>query len=238
MTRKVSHFFTFLFLLFSFHQSCLLASDKDYNTQVIPLLSDIVKKHVQKFFDEDIIIKVTFNNRDLINNMNEDLDVINRIKDVNVNVENASFELKVEANKNNYINISGRFSSLLPVPVLKRNKKAGNIIEKEDIFFQYLEKKSTYFNENILTKSDQIIGKQLKFDVKANSFFRKSCLVLPKIVNSKSVVSVIFEEKNLKITTKGTVLDKGAVGEIIRVKIDKAIIKAIVLDKDTVVVVK
>jgi flagella basal body P-ring formation protein FlgA len=65
---------------------------------------------------------------------------------------------------------------------------------------------------------EDVIGKVLKKDVPMNTIVANQMLEEPVAVQRGEIVNVIAENKKLLIQSKGKMIDKGRVGDMVRVK--------------------
>jgi flagellar basal body P-ring formation protein FlgA len=96
--------------------------------------------------------------------------------------------------------------------VLKRDES----IKKEDIFI-----KETYMNgkgDEYPASITDLAGKILKRDLPANTILTYQMLEEPVAVQRGEVVNIVAENKKLLVLVKGKTIDKGRIGDTIRVK--------------------
>jgi flagella basal body P-ring formation protein FlgA len=100
--------------------------------------------------------------------------------------------------------------------VLKEAGKKDTILGKRDVFV-----KETYMNgrgAEYPASIEDVIGKVLKKDVPMNTIVANQMLEEPVAVQRGEIVNVIAENKKLLIQSKGKMIDKGRVGDMVRVK--------------------
>ncbi len=79
---------------------------------------------------------------------------------------------------------------------------------------------------------NQIIGQQTRRKLNINAVIQKNLLSKPKVISFGDDITLTAQGQGFKITRKGTSLDTGAVGDIIRVRIEQQqIIRAQVTSK-------
>jgi flagella basal body P-ring formation protein FlgA len=101
------------------------------------------------------------------------------------------------------------------VYVLTNSGKKGEVLRAESVTT-----KETHFNEKpgYPSKLDDIAGRILKKDVASGTVITYSMLEEPIVIQKGEVVNIIAENKRLLVRTKGKAMEKGKVGDSIRVK--------------------
>lgn len=112
--------------------------------------------------------------------------------------------------------LSGMFSVLVKVPVLKTAGHKGQVIKEQDI--QLLQVPERTLKYNSITDHKSLVGKELKNNYPANKQLFSKDLRNAQIIKKGAVVAMHFAKRNLHIETKGTALEDGGLGDHIRVK--------------------
>jgi flagella basal body P-ring formation protein FlgA len=102
------------------------------------------------------------------------------------------------------------------VYILTHSGKKSEVLRAESVTA-----KETHFNEKkpgYPSKLDDIVGRTLKKDVAAGTVITYSMLDDPVIIQKGEVVNIVAENKKLLVRTKGKALEKGRMGDSIRVK--------------------
>jgi flagella basal body P-ring formation protein FlgA len=100
--------------------------------------------------------------------------------------------------------------------VLHQGGKKGDTVDLHDITV-----KDTYLSggSNLYPASrDDVIGKKLKKDLPAGTVLTSQTLDAPVLLERGEIVTIMAESKRLLVQTKGQALEKGRLGDIIRVK--------------------
>jgi flagella basal body P-ring formation protein FlgA len=100
--------------------------------------------------------------------------------------------------------------------VLKMAGKKDEAIKKGDILI-----KETYMNGKGVeypTSLEDLAGKILKRDVPANTIITYQMLAEPVAVQRGEIVNIVAENKKLLLLLKGKMIDKGRLGDMVRVK--------------------
>jgi flagella basal body P-ring formation protein FlgA len=125
---------------------------------------------------------------------------------------------------------------LSEVVIAKRPLPRNRIISIDDIDF--VEMDITELPFNILTSSEDVVGKRTKGTINSKTVLRSDLLELPPVVRRGDVVTIIAESGCLKISARGKIKKDGHVGEVLKVEnLDsKKAIYAKVVDSETVTV--
>ena len=94
--------------------------------------------------------------------------------------------------------------------------KKDEAIKKGDIFI-----KETYMNgkgDEYPASLEDLTGKVLKRDVPANTIITYQMLEEPVAVQRGEIVNIVAENKKLLVLVKGKMIDKGRIGDTVRVK--------------------
>ncbi len=111
--------------------------------------------------------------------------------------------------------LTGRVFRMTEVPVLVRRVSSREIISENDIEWQRL-RSDRISRETILDPND-LIGKSPKQGIRAGMPVRLSEVAAPIVIENKSLVTIIFQHPFMTLTAKGRALQKGAVGDVIRI---------------------
>jgi flagella basal body P-ring formation protein FlgA len=125
---------------------------------------------------------------------------------------------------------------LSEVVIAKRPLPRNRIISIDDIDF--VEMDITELPFNILTSSEDVVGKRTKGTINSKTVLRSDLLELPPVVRRGDVVTIIAESGCLKISARGKIKKDGHIGEVLKVEnLDsKKAIYAKVVDSETVTV--
>ena len=134
------------------------------------------------------------------------------------------------------VTLTGWIDVFDSVVCASRRLNKGKIITSNDI---YLAKKNiSRLHPDILTDMDQAVGLMLKHDVKENDCLKDSMLQKATIVKRGDMVTILAELGGIRVTAPGKILEKGCLGEYIRVQnaVSKKNINARVINDSTVMV--
>ncbi len=134
------------------------------------------------------------------------------------------------------INISGWVDVFESVVCTHRNLKKGEIVKKDDL---YLTRKNiSHLSPNILADMSKVVGLMVKHRIKADTCLKGWMLEKSPIVDRGDMVTILAESGDLRVTVPGMVLERGYLGELIRVQnsMSKKKIYARVINNSTVMV--
>lgn len=124
--------------------------------------------------------------------------------------------IDVKTNKNRSLFVPFRSIRKAKIYVLKHGGKKGDVIRAESVTIR-----ETQFNERkpgYPSTLDDIIGRTLKKDVADGTVVSYSIIDDPVIIQKGEIIDIIAENKKLFVQTKGKALERGRMGDSIRVK--------------------
>jgi len=134
------------------------------------------------------------------------------------------------------VTLSGWIDVFDSVVCASRRLNKGEVIIKNDL---YMAKKNiSRLHPDILTDINQAVGLMLKHDVKENDTLKEGMLKRAPIVNRGDMVTILAEMGGIRVTAPGRIMEKGYLGEYIRVQnaVSKRNINARVINDSTVMV--
>lgn len=146
----------------------------------------------------------------------------------------SSFTIIATLTSHNVVEISGRYTAYVDLPITTRIIGMGNIINPSDITstrVPYSKLKAGY-----ATSLSDVIGMQARRSIGNGTLIRNSDLVKPTLIRQNDIVSIIYNQNNIKLRTVGIAMESGAVGDSIKVKNENSniIVHAIVVGKNLV----
>lgn len=111
--------------------------------------------------------------------------------------------------------VSGRAVKMVEVPVLKRRISRGEIVSKQDVIWATME--GDRLNRNHLLDPNRIVGKSARRGVQPETPLRETDLEAPVLVAKNSLVTLLLETNQMRLTAQGRAMQDGAVNEVIRV---------------------
>jgi flagella basal body P-ring formation protein FlgA len=142
--------------------------------------------------------------------------------------------IKVNGVVKNKVRLSGWVDVFGSVVCASRNLKRGEVLEKSD--FYLARKNISYLSSGLLTDLDRIDGLMMKHNLKADTCLKEWMLEKSPVVDRGDVVTILAESGGLKVTVLGKVLEKGYLGEFVKVQnaMSKKNIYAKVINHSTV----
>lgn len=140
-----------------------------------------------------------------------------QVQDVVFEKRSSRFSGKLVAAGKPEITFRGRYGAMRMVPVLISYLKKGSIIRESDISMKPV--LAMRVREGVsITDPEMLIGKTLKRVVAMGQPLRAHDLILPIAVSANSEVEMRYSGEALNVTDLGIAMEKGTIGEIIRVK--------------------
>jgi flagella basal body P-ring formation protein FlgA len=125
-------------------------------------------------------------------------------------------EIDTRAGRSKNVQVPFRVFVKRKLFVLKIAGKKDEAVRKGDVLI-----KETYMNgkgDEYPVSVEDLAGKVLKRDVPANTIITYQMLVDPVTVKRGDIVNIIVENKKLLVSAKGKTIDKGGIGDTVRVK--------------------
>ena len=122
----------------------------------------------------------------------------------------------VKNNRDRSVYVPFRAIKKTKVFILTHSGKKNDVLRTESVTT-----KETLFNEKkpgYPSRLDDIVGRTLKKDVAAGTVITYSMLDDPVVIQKGEIVNIVAENKKLMVQAKGKAMEKGRVGESIRVK--------------------
>jgi flagella basal body P-ring formation protein FlgA len=176
-----------------------------------------LKDFIRNFYSEreDIYIK--------LNHLPDSLKDKSRVKHIDfakIPDSNGDGLCLVEVDEKNgrtkNVYVSFKVSNKRKMFILKQSANKGDTLRSRDVFV-----KETYMNGNgadYPLRMEDMIGKVLKRDMPAGSVITTHVLEDSFVVQRGDTVNIVAENKKLLIQAKGRTLERGKIGDIIRVK--------------------
>ena len=144
--------------------------------------------------------------------------------------------VSVNAIEKNKVQLSAWVDVFESIVCTSRDLKRKEIIKKGDV---YLARKNiSHMPPNAISKLNKAVGLMIKHTVKADTCLKAWMLEKPSIVERGDIVTILAESGGLRVTVPGRVLEKGYLGELIKVQnaMSKKEIYAKVINNLTVMV--
>ena len=128
----------------------------------------------------------------------------------------STFRVSVTSNSDNTLELAGRYTAYVEIPVTVHGIAQGSMITDSDLSTTriLLSKMKGGYIESI----DQVVGMQARRNISNGVLIRNSDIVKPTLIRQNDTVSIIYSQNNIKLRTIGVALQSGAVGDNIKVK--------------------
>jgi len=113
------------------------------------------------------------------------------------------------------IHISARINVVCPVVVATRTIERNTVIQHQDLKLAMRE--ITTCSDHIHTNLESVIGKSTRIRIDAYTMIRDKMVVAAPAVHKGDPVTIFLENRFIKLTVPGKALQRGAVGETIKV---------------------
>ena len=204
-----------LFFAFSAHFAALAASPKE-SFEETSVIEKKLTAFIKQFFGEENDLQVRFNNIPEYLKGNTKVKSISfaKVPDSQGNgLCLVEFAAKDTRERNAYV--SFRVFKKSTLFMMKRVGKRGDILTASDI----VEKDTFLTGATAYPGSrDEIVGKKLRKDLPAGTVITSQVLEEQILVQTGEIVSVLVENQRLIVHTSGKALDRGRMGDTVRVK--------------------
>lgn len=171
----------------------------------------------EKIADPRIIIDLQYDSKDRVAKVIKTYNQVQSVLLTSLDPTYSSFKLQINYHQGQVVEIFGRYSSFIEVPVISRAIKSGEIISASDISLTKT-RLNRLKNSDYVTSESEIIGMQAKKALLSGTLVRKNELRNPPVIKTNDLVNVIYQASNIKIKTTAVALGPGAVGDLIKVK--------------------
>jgi len=124
--------------------------------------------------------------------------------------------VRVDGIVKNKVRLSGWVDVFEELVCASRNLSKGEIIGEDDLFLR--RKNVSQHSTKALTDMDGTLGLMAKHNIRKNSFIKEWMVERPPTVDKGDVVTILAELGGLRVTVPGRTLEKGHLGESIRVQ--------------------
>lgn len=145
-----------------------------------------------------------------------DKDSINSIWVDEVNNRSKRIKTSLKLENGEELSFNSRYEEFVEAPVLKSKINRGGVISADDIYYTQIS--TDRLKTDAILNEEEIIGKTVKNSVSAHIPLIKSALKEADLVEKNKSVTLIYQNKNLKIKMVGLALDSGTKNDMIRVK--------------------
>jgi flagella basal body P-ring formation protein FlgA len=172
---------------------------------------------IKQFYEDREGIQVKFNSYPSILKENASVNHINFTKIPDANGDGiCTMEVTTKQGFRKNVHVSFKVFVKKHIYVLKQNLKRGDVINAGDII-----KKEILLNENkgrYPLDIEEIIGKTVKKDINAGTVVKNDMIEDRYVVKTNEIVSILAQNNRIMVKTKGRAIEKGKIGDVIRVK--------------------
>jgi len=171
----------------------------------------------EKINDPKITIELQYESKDKVETIRKRESQINSISLINFEPNYSNFKVRINYNNHSASDeLFGKYISLIEVPVLSRQLRAGEIITDKDIIIQ--KTKLSKIRENYIIEAKNIVGMQAKKHLSSGVFIKNNEIVNPHVIKQNDPVNIIYSSNNIKLKTSGVAINSGGIGDMIKVK--------------------
>jgi flagella basal body P-ring formation protein FlgA len=138
------------------------------------------------------------------------------IKIISLDIQGNKFDANIQNIGGRNIPISGRFYSAILMPAFKRNVKAGEVINSEDIIAVKVASGKT--NNQYVNLESDLLDKATRVNIASGKPIKKQDVINPIVVTKGDNVKAMYIKNNLSIEVLAQALESGGIGDFIRVK--------------------
>lgn len=112
--------------------------------------------------------------------------------------------------------VKGRAYAMVDLPVPQRHIRPGEVIQARDIGWRGVRaNRNTY---NTISRLEELIGQSARRPLIAGRVIRRSDVMARELVARGDFVTVHFRSKTMSLTYRGVAMEKGARGDVIRIR--------------------
>jgi flagellar basal body P-ring formation protein FlgA len=127
-----------------------------------------------------------------------------------------SVEVEEKNGRDRAIQVASKVSAKRRLFILKEDMKKGDLVRASDVVVReaYLNGGAAGYPRSL----EDVEGKVLKKDLKTGTSLGTAVLEEPVVLKKGDVVNLVVENRRLTIQTQGRALDRGKIGDTVRVK--------------------
>lgn len=146
----------------------------------------------------------------------------------------ATLSFTAPDNKQESVQLTGRYDEMVDVPVLTKRQRAKHLITADDVTMEGVEKRR--IRSNTVMDKDNLIGKMLRRSVGSSHQIASRDVMRPLLVERNALVNIVYETPYMSLRASAVALEDGAKGDVIRVRNSSSsrIVQAVVENADTV----
>lgn len=154
-------------------------------------------------------------------------------------MKNYSFNLQVIMKNGRHFFLYGKYYGTIGIPVTNQYIKFGNLLTTNNLVLQHITLEKI-LGTDYLINIDDIIGMEARRNLPCGIALRAKDLANPIVIRPKDKVTIIYSGDNLEIKILGIAIDKGGIGDNVKIKNEKTgkILHGVILDSNIVQVNK
>lgn len=132
--------------------------------------------------------------------------------------------------------VNGKVEPMVSVPVLRAHAMPGDVIGEQDI--EWVRTASRRAGANTVTRIDDLVGRTPRRPIAAGQPVRLTDVRPNFVVQKGDLVTILLKSGSMTLTVQAQALEKGAVGDVIRVRNNhsRRVLETRVIAADTVTV--
>lgn len=139
------------------------------------------------------------------------------VQDVSYDEKSGKFSGKIIEPGQPELLFRGQYYSMREIPVFVRRMKRGEVVAASDVVVREVAEKRVRPDTYLLAE-DKIVGQTLRRTLAGGHPIRRTDLDLPVAVEAGQEVNLIFRSGAMRLSDRGLAVDKGSIGDVIRVK--------------------
>jgi len=174
-------------------------------------------RFVKQLYGEDDDVRVRFNPVTISQNEKTKIKNISFVEMPDANGAGiCSLELEQNGGRTRSVQVPFKVFTKRKIFMMRHPGKQGDIIRKGDISAKEIH--LTGRNSEYPATAEDIIGRVLKRDIAANTIITRQVLEDQIALQRGDLVNIVLEGRGLLVRTKGKAIDKGRIGDTVRVK--------------------
>ena len=132
--------------------------------------------------------------------------------------------------------VNGRIEAMVSIPVLRTHAMPGDVIRQDDIEWQRVEARRA--GPNTVSRLEDLLGNTPRRPITAGQAIRMTDVRPNYVIAKGDLVTIVLKAGTMTLTASAEALQKGAVGDIIRVRNNQSrkVLETRVIGADTVTV--
>lgn len=210
-------FLSLFFLWFLLSALCCLFFAALVSAQDRSVIEARLTRFIKQIYNEDDDVRIKFNPITISQNGKTKIGNISFLEMPDATGAGiCSLELEQGNGRTRNVHVPFRVFTKREIFMMRNPGKRGDIINKTDITVKevYLSGRKNEYPATI----EDVVGRVLKRDIAANTVVTKKVLEDQIALHRGDQVNIIAENKRLLVRTKGKAIDKGRIGDTVRVK--------------------